>query len=83
MYLAVIALETDHGWCAAIAEYESAELFDDANRNGEIDPGTENRIVATCGHRHRFASSCQRCYPRMERKRSTIEGHFDQQTPIR
>jgi hypothetical protein len=71
-YLVVIALETDDGWCAAIAEYESAEVFDAANCRGEIDPGTENRIVASCGHRHRYADTCQRCFPKMEKRKRSI-----------
>jgi len=60
-YRALVALETDTGWTAAICEYASQEAFE-ANL-GDCEP---LRTVVTCGHNHEVNSDrINRCLKRL------------------
>ena len=57
-YRAVVALETDTGWTAAICEYPSEEAY-----LGECEP---LRTIVTCGHNHEVNSDrINRCLKRL------------------
>lgn len=77
-----IALETDDGWCAALAEYDATDLRElQAVYGNELPSGSEVRIVASCGHRHRTMEACAKCFPRMERKKKFFSDNVRAERP--